>query len=108
MFAVPPRTPVAIPLTAPTEALDGALLIHVPPVVPTLASGVVVPWQKASVPEMAVGKANIVTTVLLPQPEVPRKVMLVVPAERPVTTPDVAPIVATDGLLLVHETPGAG
>lgn len=52
----------------PIVAFVGALLVQVPPVVPTLASVVVAPWHTVNVPDMAVGNACIVTVVVLVQP----------------------------------------
>src|ERR1043165_5151845 len=97
--------PETMPLEEPTVALPIALLTHVPPGVPILARADVVAWQKDNVPEIAVGSGSTVTTVALIQPVVAVYVMSVVPADAPVTTPDVTPIVATPVLELTHDTP---
>ncbi len=102
---MPVLIPVTIPVVAPTVAFEVLLLAHVPPVVPVLASVVVAPTQMDVVPEMGVGSALTVTTAVLPQPVDPAKLMVVVPAEMAVTRPDVVPMVATEGLLLVHPVP---
>ena len=107
IVVVPAALPPTIPVAAPTVPFAGALLTHVPPVVPMLLSVVVANLHTASEPDIAVGSGKIVTTLVLPQPEVPRKLISLVPAEIPVTTPEVTPIVATAGSLLVHETPDA-
>ena len=51
MVAVPPLTPVTIPVVAPTVATAGVLLLHVPPVV-GFVRVVVRPVHVVSVPAM--------------------------------------------------------
>ena len=95
--------PVTMP-DVPTVATVAALLLHVPPA-SVLLSGVVAPAQTVVAPVTVAGTALTVTTDVVLQPVVSVKVISVVPALRPVSTPDEAPIVATAGLLLVHDMP---
>ena len=52
MVAFPALTAVTTPVVKPTEATDGALLIHVPPGVPLLVKVGVAPIQSGEVPEI--------------------------------------------------------
>ena len=69
---VPAFAPVTTPVDEPTVAFAVVLLVHVPPVVPVLASVVVALLHTVSVPDMAVGSASIFTVVTLVQPELTR------------------------------------
>ena len=102
---MPPLNPVAIPVADPMLTFDGVLLAQMPPVVPVLDNVVVAPTHIAGAPVIGAGNVCTVTVAELKQPEPARNMMLVVPADTPVTRPDVAPIVATAGLLLVQDTP---
>ena len=85
MLAVPAETPVTTPPM--TEAVNGALLLQVPPGV-TSASVAVVPAQMITAPAgvMTAGLALIVTTSKTEQ--LPTAYVIVsVPAVMPVTTP---------------------
>ena len=53
----------------------------------------------------AVSAGFTVTTAVLVQPVLLRYVMVEVPREIPVNNPEPVPIVATDGVLLIHDTP---
>ena len=68
MVVTPPETPVTMPDDEPIVAFVGALLVHVPPVVPILASAVDAVWQTVVVPEIAVGIAFTVNTTVLNEP----------------------------------------
>lgn len=50
MIALPAATPVTTPLVALTEAIDGLLLLHVPPVLPLLPNDVESPAQRVEAP----------------------------------------------------------
>ncbi len=100
--------PFTDPPVAVTVAFPVLLLTHVPPVVPMLLSVVKADWHTVNDPEIGVGIGNTVITVPVEQPVVPRKLITLVPADIPATTPDVTPIVATAVLLLVHDVPTVG
>lgn len=108
MFVVPPVRPFTMPLDEPMLARAVVPLCHVPPVVPTLLSVIKPLWQTVSGPDMAVGLGSMVMTAVVPQPVVPRKLIMHVPAEIPDNTPDVTPMVATAGLLVLHAVPATG
>jgi hypothetical protein len=57
------------------------------------------------VPVIVCGNGFTVTTAVAVQPVLMRYVIVVVPADIPATTPVADPIVATEGVLLDHETP---
>ena len=54
MIAVPPLTPVTIPVPEPTVATEGAPLLHTPPACAS-ARVEVTPWQNAAVPPVIAG-----------------------------------------------------
>lgn len=54
-----------MPLAAPMFILDGALLIHVPPVVPALVRLAVVLMHMPNVPDIGVGRGCTVTVMEL-------------------------------------------
>ncbi len=60
----PKLTPVTIPLDDPTVAIEGLLLLQVPPGV-TSAKVVVEPTQIVSVPVMALGDGVTVTGIVI-------------------------------------------
>jgi hypothetical protein len=64
------------------------------------------PIQALSVPLIADGKGSTVTTAVVLQPLPIVYVIVAVPADTPDTTPVDEFIVATDVLLLTHDTPG--
>ena len=83
-------------------AIVGSLLLQVPPDV-ALLSVLLPPTQALSAPVIAAGSGSTVTTAVLVQPEeVSLNVIVVVPADTPVTTPVDTLIVATPGVLLAH------
>lgn len=57
---MPAATPATTPLADPTEATDGLLLLHVPPV-DALVSVMVDPTQTDDAPEMVAGEVLTVT-----------------------------------------------
>ncbi len=80
------------------------LLNHVPPVV-VLASVDVEPSQALNVPVIDAGLAFTVVDSLREQPVGSVYVMLLAPADAPVSIPDVEPIVATLVVPLNHVPP---
>jgi len=107
MVAVPPDTPVTTPVVASTDAREGELLLHVPPVV-ALDRAVVAATQIGDVPPViAEGGAETVNNTV-EVPDGPVNVIVAVPAAWPVTTavaPETTATVATAVLLLLHEVP---
>jgi hypothetical protein len=104
--------PAATPVTTPdvfTVAVAASALLHTPDGV-VQASAVVVPLHKLKVPvtgATAVGALTVIIRVAIPVPHVlvTEYVMVTVPAEMPVTTPEVL-TVARAVLLLLHTPPG--
>ena len=98
---VPSDIPVNVPevLMLPVAIL---LLLHDPPVV-SLLKVVVAPSHTKAMPVMAAGSAFMVSMAVLKQPAGREKVMVLVPAERPVMIPVMEPTAATDVLLLLQE-----
>ena len=78
------------------------LLLHTPPDA-VLLSAIVAPMHADDEPVIA-GTDPTVTVVVIVQPVPTRNVIVAVPAVRPLTTP-VLDTVATDVLLLLHDTP---
>ena len=66
MVAVPPDTPVTIPVPKLMAATAVLLLLHVPP--PASLKAVVDPAQRIAVPVIADGVRLTVTTVVVRQP----------------------------------------
>ncbi len=81
-------------------------MLQVPPVVVQL-SVVALPVQAKRVPVIAAGISFTVIVIVVFAPENAVNVMIAVPAEMAVTTPDVLPTVAIEMSLLVHDVPGA-
>ena len=67
MFAIPPDPPTTRPDEEPTVAIDGLLLLHVPPV-ETLLSVIDDPTQTGIEPVMDDGNRLTVTVVVVKQP----------------------------------------
>jgi len=106
--AVPAATPVKIPLLAPIVAIAVLLLLHVPP--PASLKVEVVgldPPHTNVVPVIAAGFELTVNTAVDVAHPLPRLyVIVVLPAVEPgLTTPEVAPTVATPVVLLVQVPP---
>lgn len=96
-----------MPVTTPelfTVAFDGLVLLHTPPPV-AHDSDSVLPVHNALPPVIAAGTGFIVATAVFVQYAYVY-VIVDVPDDTAVIAPDVAFIVATDVLLLVHEPPG--
>ena len=100
---------IAIPVTIPplvTVAFAVLLLLHTPPAVASLS---VIVWPEATedrpVIAATAGVVFIVATLVVIQPVFDRNVIIVVPAETPVSKPDEDPIVATETALLDHRLP---
>lgn len=102
IIAVPALTPVTRP-EAFTVAFRVLLLVHTPPPVASLSPSVA-DWHTGALPVIAAGAVFTVTTVVVLQPPLIVYVMVVVPADTDTTLPEKL-IVATEVLLLVHETP---
>ena len=101
IVSAPALTPVTVPpLTVDT---DGLLVLHVPPVVDS-PNTTVDPAQTVVVPVIAAGVALTVTEAVTDPEPVTVYVMIDVPADTPVTTPELL-IVATLVLPLVHVPP---
>jgi len=104
IVAVPAEAPDTTPVAEPTPATTVLLLLHVPPVVAS-AKVIAEPTQMLVRPVIAEGKGLTVTTRVAKQPVESVYVIITVPAEKPVTTPEAGLTEATDGLLLVHVPP---
>src|SRR3954466_13500961 len=106
-------TPEASPLTTPvalTEAIAGALLVHVPPE-PEVDNVITELTHTAEAPVMVPASGSGLTVMALvavavPQLLVTKYDIVTVPAILPLTIPD-ALTLATDGMLLIHEPPDA-
>ena len=92
--------PVTDPLNEPIIAAPPPLVHRPPPAVSV--SDTLAPAHTVSGPVMAVGDKLTVTVVVILQPAVEVKVILLVPVVMPVTLPVVAPMVATPVLPLSH------
>ena len=101
---VPVATPVTIPVPATTVASPELLLVHMPPLVPSVR-GMVAPIQTEVVPVIAAGDALTVIGVIALHPPLMVYVILAVPAETPVTTPVPDITVAIAVLPLLHAPP---
>ena len=96
--------PAVIPVVKPTVATLVALLLHVPPVVPSV-SVIVEPEQTAVIPEMGKGEAFMVTAMLLVHPARAEYVIVSAPGVTPVIVPAPGKTVAIPVLLLLHVPP---
>ena len=106
MVLVPLVAPVTTPVELPTVATAGTVLLHTPPGV-ALLSVPGVPMQMIPLPVIGAGTGVAFTvTTAVTGPEATLYVIVVVPAETPVTIPDADPIVATAGVLDVQVPPG--
>ena len=105
MIVAPPgNTPVTTPEDEPTDANEGALLVHKPPATPSV-NVVVAPWHTVDAPVMELGAA--VTDTILVTLQLPPRVYVIiaVPGDTADTMPDAIPIVATEGFALIHVPP---
>lgn len=102
-MAVPALLPVTTPPVVMVATVVG-LIAHAPPAgVPV--SVVLLPTQVAAVPVIGLGSGFTVTVVVRIQPVPSVYVIVVVPAERPLTTPVVVLISAVPGRLLAQVPP---
>jgi len=88
-------------------ATDVLLLIHVPPVAPSLRLAVA-PWQIFSGPAIALGDGVTVITRVTVQPEPKEYVIVAVPGMPPVTVPPALPEAITEATTVElddHEPP---
>ena len=99
VLVVATTPPVTTPVDSPTVAIPVALLLHVPPPVPSV-SVVVNPEHTVRVPLIAVGNGFTVTMAVCIQPVASVYVIVAVPPDPPVTMP-VEPTVALPVLLHV-------
>ena len=100
---MPGAAAVTNPVKEPMDAIDGALLVHPPPLAASL-SVAAPPTQRLVVPVIAnIGFTTI--EVVMVQPVGATYEMATVPAAIPVKKPDEALIVAMAELPLVHAPP---
>jgi hypothetical protein len=90
---MPLLKPFTMPVALPTVAMLVLALVHRPPLNDE-DKVVLLPLQINKVPVMVPPEALTVISVVVVQPVVRVNVISVVPADIPVTSPDVAPIVA--------------
>src|ERR1043165_3698376 len=102
MLTAPAATPVTTPV-ASTVAVAELLLLHTPPLI-ALANAVVEPTHTDDAPVIDGTEPTVMLAVAVQPPPVVN-VIVATPALTPVTTPFAAPMVATDGLLLLQLTP---
>src|SRR4051812_41154478 len=98
--------PVTTPVTAcmvPTPAAAGSLL-HIPPGIPFVRF-TANPAQTVCEPPIAGGSVSTVITIVVMHPVGNVYVIIAVPADTPVTSPDARPATATDILPLVQVPP---
>ena len=93
-MAVPADPPVTIPDAAPTEATEGKLLLHVPPVTASV-NVAELPIQRELAPVTALGTPKLTVTDVCAEPHEFEYVILTVPVTTPVTIPVDAPTVAS-------------
>ena len=104
IVVVPPATAFTTPVDGLIVATAGLELDHVPPGVASV--NVVVPaWQTVKVPAIGPGVGTIFTVVVVEHPPPIVYVIIAVPPDTPVITPELEPIVATAVLLLAHVPP---
>lgn len=94
---------MTIPEDAPIDAMDGAPVLHAPPVVALLS---VVVLQSDVTPEIGVSGFTVTVTVAM-QPIGVVYWMTVEPLDTPVITPELLPMVAIEVLPLIQVPPGA-
>ena len=92
------------PVVKPIVAILVALLLQVPPVLPS-ARTVVDPEQTVTAPDIADGTGFIVTVIPLAHPNNDVYVIVSAPAAMPETVPEPSNTVATPVLLLLHVPP---
>lgn len=98
----PAVPPVTTPVVEPTEAVDGARLLHIPPVLVSVKV-TVASEQTAAGPDITPGNAFTVITVVAEQPDTEEvKIIESEPGLIPVTRPDDGSTVATVVNWLVH------
>lgn len=102
MIAVPGATPVSIPLV-PMEAMEVELLDQVPPG-DVQANTVVAPTHTYPAPAIEAGAGLTVTVYVREQP-MGGHAKTTTPGDKATTTPDVLPITAMEGELLLHVMP---
>lgn len=102
--AVPALTPLITPVVRAADAMEGAVLLQVPPGA-ALVSSVALPWHMVGVPPIG-DIAFTVTVAVAMQPAGVVYLMIALPGPAPVTTPVDKPTVATPGDILLHVPPG--
>ena len=96
--------PFTTPVEAPTDAVAGTLLLHAPPVVAS-ASVLLPPIHNMREPVIGATAGSTLSVVVAVQPVVPTNVITAVPVAIADTEPVVAPMVATEVLLLDQVPP---
>jgi len=105
MVVMPAPTEVTTPLKEPIIATEVLLLVHVPPDTEDV-SVALVPRHNVVLPLMLPPVELTVTTARVEHPQLATVYVIVaVPPDTPLTTPDEEPTVATDVLLLLHVPP---
>lgn len=104
--AAPAATPVTVPVDPPIVATVDGVIVHIPPP-PVVSDNVVVaPTHTVPLPAIMPGRGFTLTSFVLKQPvALILYVIVVVPADTPITTPVVLPTVPTAVVLLSHVPP---
>ena len=97
----PDDIPEPSPVTKSIESMSGVVEVQNPPGVASVDS-TVVPTHKTCGPPIGAGTGLTVKVIDDEQPVGKENTIVVTPAEMPVTMPEVAPTVATEGEVLVH------
>lgn len=101
MVAVPALPPVTCPVVELIAAVEGLLLLQIPPPAP-LVSVMELPLHTVPDPDIAVGVVFAVMVLVAMHPVEGVKVIVATPAELPVTTPLAAPTPAVGVELLLQ------
>ena len=102
MVAIPAPVAVQTPPVAVMDAVPPAELVHVPPATVSVRVAEL-PWHSSSIPDMGPGDGLTVAILVMLHPVVVLvNAMVVVPPAIPANIPDVEPMVATVGRLLVQ------
>jgi hypothetical protein len=103
---VPAPVPVTKPVEAPTVAINGSAVLHVPPAVGS-ESVVLLPWHTTGTPATgSIGNTLTITDAIQPVDVVYLTITL--PGTTPVTIPLREPTDAMAGFRLVQIPPGCG
>jgi len=110
MVVLPAATPVTTPVVASTVATPGVVLLQVPPLLPLELKLMVEPAHTAEAPLMVPASGSELTVTTIPAVDEPQLlvtlyVIIVVPADIPVTSPVAALTVALVVLELFQVPP---